>query len=555
MTAKANGIKHSRFLTRPFGVLAAVVLLLSTPAPVGAQQGNPEVYVDMSVLQGLGGQPAVQKPLVLRPPVTSPLPASRLIEPEVAPPPSSLNLSSSLAHRDTAAPVTTVSKPPTLPPVPVTAVPPPMAQPIVTQAKEPVAPTSVAFPVTTTIRQETSDPAALANTSRPVPVRSGIAGNLHDVVPSRPAPDFDPAASSVASQPVRDLTEKPQDAGKNVVRTSSSQASERPPVLPGRKPAHKADNHYIAEATSQKVIAVSAAADAEVAQAISGAEKAPPVPSRRPDIEKVSPEIIAALIERENKKMTAEKKVVDLAAPAPPPGPRGAKNMPAVAKPAVEAEPLQEQVVKLPDTSDPLLGNLVEKDKADLVATIESLVAAREDGKPLPKKERKVVREQGSNLIAAEPMQRPYNVYRPQQNSSSSVEEPPEVADESVAVSAHSPQSSTQTDPNHLSLSFDEGITTVEDAVANAIEARLLPLLNNNPGWKLQIQAFAGPDKDGTAGSARKASLARGMAVRSYLLGKGIEASRMEVRALGASGAPAPKDRVDLIVIDPTQKG
>lgn len=560
MKDKKEGITDSRFLIRPLWAWAAMMMLSLISAPVAAQQGNPEVYVDMSVLQGLsGGQPSVQKPLVLRPPAPAPFPSQqpRLIEPDAA----ANQPSSQPSVQLRASPVATVSKPPSVPndPVrpsvaqqsPVKTAPSPPEVPIQRLPKKDIspeivaAPTSVAFPVTTKIRQETSDPAITANTSRPVPVRSGIAGNLKDVVPSRPAPDFDPAASVGTSQPVRDLTEKPHEAEKNVVTSSS--VSVAPPVLPGRKPIRQASKGMV-DPSSPPPVMETASVEGGVAGA--GPEKKPPVPPRRPDVEKVSPEIIAALIERENKKMANEQRAIDLAVPPPPPGPRGAKNMPAVAKPAVEAEPLQEQVVKLPAHSDPLLGNLVEKDKDDLVATIESLVAAREDGRPLPKTANNAVREQGSNIITSEPMQRPYNVYRPKQDISGAEGE---LLAKPVSPGAI-PQEPAQGDPNRLSLPFDLGVTALDGVATGEIEAHLIPLLNNNPGWKLQIQAFASPDKDGV-GSARKASLARGMAVRSYLMNKGIEASRMEVRALGAASERLPKDRVDLIVIDPTEKG
>ncbi|HEY0901099.1 MAG TPA: hypothetical protein VGD95_03140, partial [Micavibrio sp.] len=257
-----------------------------------------------------------------------------------------------------------------------------------------------------------------------------------------------------------------------------------------------------------------------------------------------------------------------------PPGPRGAKNMPAVKKPAVEAEALVEQTVKLPVDDDPLLDRLVEKDKESLVATIESMVAAREDGTPLPKPD-KIVREMGTSIVKAEPMQRPYNVYRPTNNKDKNEATPPaadvvkpEKTEEKIeakiednadaintaAFAPRPPPPRDQDEQAYVSVPFKEGLTAIDGSITSEIEKRVLPIMNANPGWKLQIQAFASPVKDG-ASSARKASLARALSVRTYLLGKGIDATRMDVRALGAESDRDPMDRVDLIVFDPAKKG
>lgn len=536
MNDKAKGKARFDFWVWPWMGLVALTVLLQAPSAVWAQQGNPEVYVDMSVLQGLGGQAAQElKPVVLRPP-----------SPTTKAPPQSATAVHVSPTLPVAAPLK-ISAPPAMPsdhirPATAAAIPTvpasdeiEQAAPVAQQVKHAADPSAaVAFPVKTKIRQETSDPAISANTSRPVPLRSGIAGNLKDAVTSRPAPDFDPASSPTPAQPVRDLTEMPEEAEKNVVTAQKLPA--RSPVIPGRKPERPSAVNPRTNAEPDEVIE-----DVHAA-----AVKAPPVPPRRPDVERVSPEIIAALIERENKKMAAEKYAAEGTDPPPPPGPRGKKNMPAVAKPSVQAEPLGEQIVKLPMPADPLLGTLVEKDKEDLVATIESLVAAREDGTPLPKTA--PVREQGSNIISAEPMQRPYNVFRPKHEEGNAAPQPSGAEPVLQAIVED------DGDPNRISLSFETGITDLDNGGASKIDARVVPLLNNNPSWKLQIQAFASPDKEGT-GNARKASLARGMAVRAYLMDKGVEPSRLEVRALGTASEREPKDRVDLIVIDPTQKG
>jgi outer membrane protein OmpA-like peptidoglycan-associated protein len=65
---------------------------------------------------------------------------------------------------------------------------------------------------------------------------------------------------------------------------------------------------------------------------------------------------------------------------------------------------------------------------------------------------------------------------------------------------------------------------------------------------RLQLMAYASGTGEG-ANSARRLSLSRALAVRSYLIDKGVRSTRIDVRALGnrVEGGGDP-DRVDVIV-------
>lgn len=69
---------------------------------------------------------------------------------------------------------------------------------------------------------------------------------------------------------------------------------------------------------------------------------------------------------------------------------------------------------------------------------------------------------------------------------------------------------------------------------------------------RLQLLAYAGGE-DISASKARRLSLARALAVRSFLMANGIDGARMDVRALGdrIAGSPggSPVDRVDIAMI------
>jgi outer membrane protein OmpA-like peptidoglycan-associated protein len=67
---------------------------------------------------------------------------------------------------------------------------------------------------------------------------------------------------------------------------------------------------------------------------------------------------------------------------------------------------------------------------------------------------------------------------------------------------------------------------------------------------RLQLMAYATGTED-TASKARRISLSRALAVRAYLISKGIRSSRMDVRALGNNVEGEPADRVDLVAQTP----
>lgn len=72
--------------------------------------------------------------------------------------------------------------------------------------------------------------------------------------------------------------------------------------------------------------------------------------------------------------------------------------------------------------------------------------------------------------------------------------------------------------------------------------------LERDEDLKLRIVAYAG-GQGGSSISARRMSLSRALAVRSYLMDRGISASRLEVRALGNRSQDGPPDRVDTTVV------
>ncbi len=81
-------------------------------------------------------------------------------------------------------------------------------------------------------------------------------------------------------------------------------------------------------------------------------------------------------------------------------------------------------------------------------------------------------------------------------------------------------------------------------AVLDSVAGRLAA----DPTLRIVLKAYASAE-DATASAARRLSLMRALAARSYLIDAGIDATRIDVRALGAKYEDGPPDRVDIVGI------
>ncbi len=71
--------------------------------------------------------------------------------------------------------------------------------------------------------------------------------------------------------------------------------------------------------------------------------------------------------------------------------------------------------------------------------------------------------------------------------------------------------------------------------------------LAKNPRLRVELKAYARGNTE-TVSQARRLSLSRALAVRSHLIKRGVKATRIDVRALGAKFADGIPNRVDLLV-------
>lgn len=98
----------------------------------------------------------------------------------------------------------------------------------------------------------------------------------------------------------------------------------------------------------------------------------------------------------------------------------------------------------------------------------------------------------------------------------------------------------------HMSVLFSTDETDLPNDARSALEA-LAQRMDKDPSLYLQLVSYAeGSESD--ASKARRLSLSRALAVRSYLMNYGLRSSRIDVRALGNKAPDEPLDRVDLVV-------
>ncbi|SIS41929.1 OmpA family protein [Insolitispirillum peregrinum] len=98
----------------------------------------------------------------------------------------------------------------------------------------------------------------------------------------------------------------------------------------------------------------------------------------------------------------------------------------------------------------------------------------------------------------------------------------------------------------NLTIPFASNAADIPAQSGSALES-IVQKLNSNPELSARIQAYAAGD-DSSVSKARRLSLSRALAIRSYLLDRGIAPTRIEVRALGTPTRGNP-DRVDVEMV------
>lgn len=101
---------------------------------------------------------------------------------------------------------------------------------------------------------------------------------------------------------------------------------------------------------------------------------------------------------------------------------------------------------------------------------------------------------------------------------------------------------------DNVRIPFETSSKTLPGEASAKLD-QVAKLMAADDALRAQLLAYAS-DADGrSSADARRLSLSRGLAVRSYLIGKGIASTRMDVRILGNKVSGEPRDRVDLTLV------
>ncbi len=101
--------------------------------------------------------------------------------------------------------------------------------------------------------------------------------------------------------------------------------------------------------------------------------------------------------------------------------------------------------------------------------------------------------------------------------------------------------------PESSEVRFTAGDANLSDDGKGRLD-RIADAMKANGQSRLQLLAYA--VEDGSPSKSRRLSLSRALAVRSYLINKGVQSARIDVRALGDSVPSGDPNRVDLKILD-----
>ena len=159
---------------------------------------------------------------------------------------------------------------------------------------------------------------------------------------------------------------------------------------------------------------------------------------------------------------------------------------------------------------------------------------------PPPAPRPKIVR---APLVAA-PTPKPVAPPPPPSVTPPAAKSPPPSAP--VAVAARTPSAQLIPDRVALQVTFSGAETDISVAAKNNL-TDLAGRMGADSG-RLQLKAFAGTS-GGAVSATRRLSLQRALAVRTFLIERGVKSTRIDVRALGAANDDGPQERVDVVYL------
>lgn len=221
---------------------------------------------------------------------------------------------------------------------------------------------------------------------------------------------------------------------------------------------------------------------------------------------------------------------------------RDGDSMPAVKGAKIAAEPLAPTRLSVADiASDPLASRLVAMSPDDVAEALNSITPSSGES----------ARRVATNLNAVSQPR----IVRENGNWFSRNKEPKENkeankgSDEIASIATETTTLPGLPANGHYTIAFKDGETDLPMTALGGIDYSVVSALKADTDARVQIIAWSGAS-DGKETTARRTSLSRALAVRSYLIGKGIDPTRMDVRAMGIQqDSKAAPDLVDVIMV------
>lgn len=268
------------------------------------------------------------------------------------------------------------------------------------------------------------------------------------------------------------------------------------------------------------------------------AEDVPPAPliePAAPSSEMVESETAPATVAEQAPEPTAES-VVEPAkevaavepetAPASTPAPISAPDTAPVS--AVTQEPITEPVA--PPT------------------TVEAMTPAEQTPPPPPQALTQSEANAQADVNEAQEAMPQGTTNAPASSNSVVVDLPPKLEEMQPGVASLPPSTGPLSDGDNMRIVFENDSSKLPTDAREALKT-LSARMNQQDGLRLQLLAYAG-GTDTSASAARRLSLSRALAVRSYLIENGVRSTRIDVRALGNKSTEAVTERVDITIVE-----
>ena len=124
----------------------------------------------------------------------------------------------------------------------------------------------------------------------------------------------------------------------------------------------------------------------------------------------------------------------------------------------------------------------------------------------------------------------------------------PPKPDTPAQVASLPPATGPLSDGDSLRIVFDAETSKLAQTARDAL-LDIATKMQSQDNLRLQLLAYAG-DADTSASAARRLSLSRALAVRSFLIENGVRSTRIDVRALGNKSTEEVTERVDITVVE-----